>query len=124
MHVARGLRSILPKVESLKGDDLVNLQGIIKLAPLFGVGFGKLLTAQDKLATREDNIPACCNFLAAHGDTLESVIELHGNRYNTPWRIGENTYWHAPEATSLSPCACISGIQQRKATQGNTKPTG
>ncbi|KAI6454957.1 hypothetical protein MCOR17_008843 [Pyricularia oryzae] len=36
MHVARGLRSILPKVESLKGDDLVNLQGIIKLAPLFG----------------------------------------------------------------------------------------
>lgn len=69
--MARGLRSILPKVESLKGDDLVNFARDNQAVPLFGAGFGKLLTAQDKRATREDNNPACCNFLAAHGDTLE-----------------------------------------------------
>jgi hypothetical protein len=112
MDVASNEGRFEPKMAELAatGAGWVDFVRALRAIPLFGSGFGELIQPLKDAKSCGNcdfnvSVPTGKDYLAVCIADLETVLKKRGNTRQTPWRVIEDIYWHAPDQ-ALDPCQC------------------
>lgn len=112
MDVATNEGRLEPKLTQLAsvGAGWVDFVRALHAIPFFGSGFGQLIQPHQNPSSCRNctlNVPVPVNkdYLAVCVADLENVIRKRGSRRQSPWRVIDDIYWHAPDHM-FEPCQC------------------